>query len=508
MTEPSNSISMVERASNLLGRAAWFLWLMLLITIPWTSSRWVVKIIGLTPVSPLALIPLVILFLVWFIPYLLRGGKLPVYSWPLLALLVIVIAADAAAFFLPLEPYKGRTLLSREIRALITLGIGFAFYFLASLMPDSEAKVRDSLRALYYGAILTMVWASVQAYFVLDGTDGMPYDFIKLHRQFVIRQPIGHRVSGLAFEPSWLADQLVVLYLPLWFSSVINRFSVFRTRRSWVSVELFLGIWGIMILALTFSRGGYLTFFAISGVLYLLGIWKLTGWLSWRMLRANKAADNIRRRVLQIMFSLILISVFIGAVGAVAVFVSERDTRMMNLLGIPAQIPEARALHPGTLPFELARRLGIAERVVFWEAGYRPFEKYPVLGVGLGNAGFLFPDMVTPSGVGLTEIREILDPSNSNFPNPKNLWIRLLSETGILGFSAFVAWLILLGSGSYVLMRNSKLLYRVIGVSGAIAVAAVALENFSLDTFALPQMWIATGLLTASCRRIGHQKNK
>jgi len=507
MTEKGNTFLVVERASNLLGRAAWFLWLMLLITIPWTSSRWVVKIIGQTPVSPLALIPLVLLIFVWFIPYILRGGKLPVYSWPLLALLAVVIIADASAFFLPLEPYKGKTLLSREIRALITLGIGFAFYHLASLMPDSEAKIRDSLRALYCGAIITMVWASVQSYYVLDGIDEMPNNFIKLHRQFVIRQPIRHRVSGLAFEPSWLADQLVVLYLPLWFSSVINRFSVLRKWRSWVSVELILGIWGIMILALTFSRGGYLTFFTIAGALYLLGIWKLTGWLSRRILSAKRAAYRVRLRVLQTLFSLILISVFVGAVGAVAVFVSERDSRMMNLLGIPAQIPEARALHPGTIPFEFARRLGIAERVVFWEAGYRPFEKYPILGVGLGNAGFLFPDVVTPSGVGLTEIREMLDPSNSNFPNPKNLWIRLLSETGILGFSAFVAWLILMGSGSVVLMRNDELLYRVIGVSGAIAVAAVALENFSLDTFALPQMWIATGLLTASCRKFEHKRN-
>jgi len=486
---------------RLLDRVGWVVWLAMLAVVPWTSSRYVVKLIGRTPVSPLALYPLGLLVLLWLLPQLLRGRRVPALAWPLVGLVFAALVSVAGAHFISLEPYKGQVPLNREMRGLVTLGIGVAFYLSTTLQASNDARLKTSLRALYLGAILTLIWGSVQAYFVLDGKPGLPSWLIHLHRQFVIRQPFKDRVTGLAFEPSWFADQMLVLYLPLWVGSVAKGYTVFTSKRRLISVELALALWGIALFLLTFSRGGYLTFFAILGLVSIVAGWRiagrLLGWLKPRIGRPEgwKAAA-IRGGVLAV--ALGLLAVMFGAVG---VWVSERDRRMTSLRVLPSQMTEIRREHPGEVIYALADRLAFAERVVFWEAGYRPFELYPIAGVGLGNAGFLFPKVAPAYGYGLTEIRMLLDPANPNFPNPKNLWIRLLSETGILGFSFYLTWLLLLFAGALGLRASRVTIRGVLGTAGSLATAAILLEGFSLDTFALPQMWIILGFLSAAIGR-------
>jgi len=491
--------SLIQRWHEWIG---WLLWLLLLLVVPWTSSRYVVKLIGKTPVSPLALFPLVALAVFWLLPELVRGRKIPAVAWPLFGLVLAALVSVTAAQFLALEPYKGQTPLRREVRGLITLGIGVAFYLVAVLQVKDEGRLRTSLRVLYIGALLTLLWGTVQAYFVLDGRRGLPYWFVHLHRQFVIRQPFEDRVTGLAFEPSWFADQMVVLYLPLWMSSVLNRHSVFSPRRTWLSVELGLLIWAMALFLLSFSRGGYLTFFTIVAALVLLWAWRTADRLRRRISR--KLGDmpkwkfvGIRIGVLSVVLSLLL-----GVFLMIGVWVSERDRRMTSLRVLPSQIGEIQREHPGEVVYALADRLGFAERVVFWEAGYRPFELSPITGVGLGNAGFFFPRVAPAYGYGLTEVRMLLDPANPNFPNPKNLWIRLLSETGILGFSFYILWLVILFLGGLAVMRSDAVVDRKLGLAGCLAVGALLLEGFSLDTFALPQMWLILGFLSSWIGRV------
>jgi O-antigen ligase len=150
------------------------------------------------------------------------------------------------------------------------------------------------------------------------------------------------------------------------------------------------------------------------------------------------------------------------------------------------------------LGYAIADRAAFAERVVYWRAGFSAFERYPVLGVGVGNAGFVFEDGLPTFGYRLEEIRRVLNPENLSFPNPKSLWIRLLAETGIVGTSAFVTWTVLMLGAAYALARTSAVETRLVGVAALLALPAWILEGFSLDTFALPQTWILLGLLTAT----------
>jgi hypothetical protein len=71
----------------------------------------------------------------------------------------------------------------------------------------------------------------------------------------------------------------------------------------------------------------------------------------------------------------------------------------------------------------------------------------------------------------------------------------------LVGFSAFLIWLGVLAAGGIALAKRARGVDRVIGVAGLLTILAQVSEGFSLDTFALPQLWIILGLLTAAARR-------
>jgi len=56
--------------------------------------------------------------------------------------------------------------------------------------------------------------------------------------------------------------------------------------------------------------------------------------------------------------------------------------------------------------------------------------------------------------------------------------------------------------GGLAISRVGTLTDRVLGLAGCLAVGALLLEGFSLDTFALPQMWIILGFLSSGIGRM------
>jgi O-antigen ligase len=174
------------------------------------------------------------------------------------------------------------------------------------------------------------------------------------------------------------------------------------------------------------------------------------------------------------------------------------DARLWALQSIRDRLEEIRHFYPNEVTFALADRLAFAERLVYWSSAFRTFSLYPILGVGPGNAGFFFEQTVPDYGFHLTEIRTLLRERAYGFPNPKNLWARILAETGIVGFLLFAWWLIAVGIGAALLWRRGAGFERYVGLAGLIASVAQIVEGFSLDSYALPQMWIVFGLVTSA----------
>ena len=136
------------KPSSIQNRLTWALWLLLLVSVPITSAPVVAALLGPNPVSPMALIPVAGLLIVWLVPYLIKGGRLPALAFPLFVFAGVALLSSVLGFSLPILPYKGQDLLSREIRALGSLGLGISIYLFASCIPNTEDGLKRSLRAI------------------------------------------------------------------------------------------------------------------------------------------------------------------------------------------------------------------------------------------------------------------------------------------------------------------------------------------------------------------------
>ena len=492
---------MRSEAGASFDKLAWWAWLAMLVSVPVTSFPLVEATIGGETVSPLSLLPLLLL-IAWLGRYLLRGGGLPAEVRPLLLFGIFAATSSAASLLLPLGPYKGQTVLTRGLHGMASLAIGLGFYLCVTLFPSNHERLRSSLRAIYLGGVLTLLWSSLQATYVLRAVRTVPLSFNQIHRLFSVRDLFTNRVTGLAYEPSWLGDQLVVLYLPLWLASLATGYSVTRKHGKVPVLELVLAIWGIAVLLLAESR------ISVAGLLVMLGV--LGPWFMWHLahrLFSRMPAGIQRRFPLTSLLPRLavlaagLIAFALLARGVLAVSATT-DWRIRRVLGLQEEIAALRAEYPYELLYAIADRAAFAERIVYWRAGLHAFEQYPLMGVGVGNAGFLFEEGVPTFGRRLPEIRRVLSPENASFPNPKSLWIRLLAETGFVGTAAFLSWIVLMLAGAYALAQGYSGELKLVGVAGLLCCLAWVLEGFSLDTFALPQTWILLGLITAAAWRV------
>ena len=472
------------------------LWIALLLTIPLTSSPWVGELASGSVVKPLAGLPLILLLVIWVVPSIITQRTVPKLSIPLLLFLVVATLGVLGAGFIGIQPDMGQTVMSRSLRGYLTLLAGIGFYFAAALIPQTSADLQRSLRWLYAGAVLMLVWSSVQAFYVLRAVP-FPSLIADLHGAFSVRPLLENRVTGLAYEPSWLANLLVVLYLPFWLASVLKRSSVFPLLLKRISVEQLLLAWGLVVLFLSFSRVGLASALVVFSALFLALAWKMSKrWAALTMLRL-RAGSRTSRRIVEYAARGAIIAVAIAflvlTAWGLAMGAARMNPRIARLFDTNFIKVATQSEHPA---LTLANRLAYAERVVYWEAGLKVFSMYPILGVGLGNTGFFFREVAHVYGYRLPEIIRILNGA-PQFPNPKSLWIRLLSETGLIGFLVFLSWLSVMAAAAYKLYTRGTPLVSMVGLAGLLALIAQAIEGFSLDTFALPQLWITLGLITA-----------
>lgn len=464
------------------------LWALFLLSLPFSSHPWVARFTRGSPVSPLALLPAVGLVLIWLAPYFWRSGRLSALDRPLLVFLGVSLVGLGQAWFLPIHPFKGQELWASQVEAAVTLAVGLSFYWIASTVAYTEEDLSSSLRWAYIGGLLMLLWATIQGSLVIQGVDAVPPRIQSFHRLISIRDMFPNRVTGLAYEPSWFANQLVVFYIPLWLGSVLARFSVVRSRPRSLSVELALLLWAVVVFLLTISRVGLLSLFAMLGIVVLRATWRL----------ASKVWSG-RRVVMVALYFLLLCALAVTAL-AITYWLSTLDPRLARLFDAEAYRAALMGRYP--LGFSLANRLAFAERVMYWTSAWRVFALYPVFGVGLGASGFFFRDVVPAFGYLLPEILIALKPTAGPLPNPKSLWFRLLAETGIVGFLAFTLWLALLGLAALRTYQTSATpLRRAIALAAGLALVAQVFEGFSLDTFALPHLWVILGLLSGTWQR-------
>ncbi len=467
------------------------LWAALLLLLPLTSFPPLAALMGTNSVAAPAMILAGLLFVLWGGRAVVHRERFPRQVIPFLGFVLAAGLASARGFFLALPPFRGAVIWREELDAGITLLVGAAVYLLAASYPRDEDSLRKTLRFIYGGGIILLGWSLLQGAFVLCCEGEYP-GWLKAIQSFLsIRKLFYNRVSGFAYEPSWLAHQLNLVYLPLWLAATVRRTSAYKFRLWRLTVENIALAGGVLVLFLSISRVGWLAFGLVLAYVF-------AGW-SWRLVRRVREGLVSRfvrearglaliRVLLTAGLSLLLLGIFVGGGLAVVAVGSRLDPRLENL---------ANRMENAYGFYDLTNRVGFAERVVFWAVGWRVFAEYPFLGVGLGNSGFFFIEKMPTYGWNLTEINDIY--ARRDFvPNTKSIWTRVLAETGLLGFACFSVWLFLLWKSARAAEQAASPLIATLATGGKFALLALLIEGFSVDSFALPYIWFALGLLTAT----------
>lgn len=463
------------------------LWGLALLTLPVTSFRWFPGLGESTLVRPLALYPLALLLPLLLI---LAWRKKIELTWAgafvALGIFVLFVFVSAAIGLLinPI-PLRGQTYDGRVIRALITLFIGIAFFISAVWMNKDEEDLRFTVKWIFAGLCLDIAWSSLQAftfYTKLLDKEMVTHWQLAFSMRELVRT---NRVSGLAYEPAWLAGQIATTFFPFLFAAVLTKYRL--TRLSWL--EPLLLVLTTLVLFATYSRGGLLIVLGTSGLMMLLfgrdilramWVWFIRGFQE--------------RRFTSFIFRLSIIVTLIAVVVGAFFFLGKKNY-FRRLWEINAE--------------------SLSEYIVDINAGARgaysvgalgAFSEYPLTGVGLGGSGFyIYQNLPDWSLTTVPEIAKQLNPANKLYPNPKNLYVRLLAETGLFGFVLFIAFLFNVLGETLSLFKRSEPWARFAVVAGVFAWVAIALYNFTQDSLTTPNIWIVPGILVGLAT---HQLNK
>jgi hypothetical protein len=467
------------------------LWLAMVALLPVTSMPLVVRLVRSDAVGSPSILLLAALMLLWFVPYLWRRGKLPRQSLPLLAFGLAAVAAAALANFKMIPPYKDISILRNTISSFATLVIGMSFYLMASVYPASEGKLERTLRWLNWSGLLVVAWSLAQTA-AWYGAGRYPEWMRTIHSWYSIGTFFRQRTTGFALEPSWLAHQLNLLFLPFWLAAVVRRVSAHKWRlfRFFIFEDVLL-VLGAAVLWLTLSRVGLVAFLLmIAYLLVRANVWlkgRVQTWVVQRWQRED-GRGRIRQQAVSWGIALAMLAVYAGLFFGVGFFLSRVDPRMADLFKF--------SLNEENPLLAYANSLNFSSRVVYWEGGWNIFNDHPFFGVGLGNAGFFFPQKLSGYAWWLVEVRNLLFRSTIML-NVKSLWVRLLTETGIIGFSCFAAWFYLLWQTGRALEQEARPQRKVIALAGQFLVIGFIIEGFSVDSFAMPYLWFSAGLVTS-----------
>ncbi len=469
-----------------LMRVERFLWAALLLAVPVSASPFMPLGAG-TLVRPLAILPAsLLLALAAFRVVFLR-------QWPvigrgradvLLAGFVVytMITGFACIAFLPEEPFKGQTPFDSFIRAQITLAAGIAFYVLARLYIRSADDIHRTIRLLFLGMSASIGLALIQVLaIVAQGS------FFRITQQvtdvFAVHYDgLVSRAQGMTFEPSWLATQIIVLLVPSLIAYSVSREDFAGARL--VARHRFMLALGFLVVI-----GGLLCAGSRFGLACLIGLLLLSGILAIR--RGNLVAP--------LAFAALLVS---GGAGLAMMSQIGAGAGAAYVLGPFRYLTNSASLDlsDGRSANDVSDIMAMAGRASAAEAAYFIWREHPVFGVSLGN-GYRYFGRYAPDWVYATQLFKgakegvgWLDPDSPEKGNAKSLFLRLLSETGVIGLALFCAFL-------FLQMFEGPSVGGFHAAFRLTTAIALCLAFINQDSFADPVFWIPLALCSAMGRR-------
>lgn len=467
----------MKSSSFTLEKISRILWALALAAIPVTSFRWF-PLLGesRTLVRPLAMYPLGLLF-----PLLIvqawRGTKKITWAGafiPLGSFVLFVIASSSFGLLTNPIPLYSQDYTGRTIRALVTMLIGLVFFFSAVWMNGTEDDFRFSVKWLLVGLCLNMAWSGLQATAFYTGL--LEKNTVaQWQLAFSMRQLDNtRRISGLAFEPAWLAGQLATIYIPILFAAVLTNFRL--TLNRWLEPALLT--LSLLLLLATYSRGGLLVTLAATAITFLIfGRDILRSMWMWFI-------SGFRSRILDVLIRLGMIAAILAVLAGSALFLSQRNI-FRNLF----------TANTDSLS-EYMIGINAGARGAYSTGAWAAYEKYPVSGAGFGASGlYIYQNLPDWSLTTVPEIARQQSTENRLYPNPKNMYIRLFAETGLIGFFLFLAFQFHLLGDMLSLSLHKQPWARFASIAGVFSWLGIAFYNFTQDSFATPNIWLIMGIM-------------
>ena len=460
-----------------LNRLSRFLWGAALVTLPVTSFRYFPFLDDNTYVRPLSLYPLALLLPVLIVQWLRRVRSFPWAGSALLLavfILAVLFASSLGAVFDPIL-LRGQNYLSRAVRAWAALIIGIIFFASAAWMNRDEVDLKFTVKWLLVGFGFDLVWSGLQA--VTFYTPLLEKEMVT-HWQlaFSMRELVRtNRISGLAYEPSWLAGQIASIYAPILFGSLLTGFHL-APRMKWLEPALL--ILSLLLLFATYSRGGILITLGAAALTFLF-VGRAASRAAWKWFVSGFRTRLVVDGLLRLGLLLALAGVVVGAF----TFLSQKNYFR--------RLWEISADSIG----EYIIDINAGARGAYAAGALQAFEDHPLTGVGLGASGFhIYQNLPDWSLTTVPEIARQLNPANRLYPNPKNMYVRLLAEIGLIGFVLFLVFQFSILGDTLVLLPFGGW-PRFLGVAGLFAWLAIGLYNGTQDSFAVPNIWIIPGML-------------
>jgi O-antigen ligase len=423
-TTPTSILTRIERT----------LWVSFLLLVPISSSPLLPFGSG-TLVRPLAIVPAGLLLLTAAFRIVVLRQVIRIDKRGFGALFVflayIVISGLMRLSHIPQESFKGQTPLESFVRALLTFAAGLAFYVVARLYIRTAEDIRTAIRFLFIGMTASILLAVLQIVALAERgamlrAVQVVTDLFAVHYDGLV-----NRAQGMTFEPSWLATQIVVFLLPaLIAASISGQEFVGRPARKGHGLRLVFGF-GLAVLGLLCSGSR----FGLAAIVAML--------VSSGVMAARRG---------RVVAGLAFIGVLFAGGGAVAAMSAlQTGAGAGYVVGPLAYL--ARSGQPdgggGDVAAGLSDTLALSGRVAGAQAAAGMWVDHPMFGVSFGNDfryfGQYAPDWAFATVLFTGSAQEgagWLDPYAPEKGNARNFFLRLLAETGVIGFVLFCAFLI------------------------------------------------------------------
>ena len=413
-----------------LARCEKILWYCLLLFVP-VSATPLLPFGDGTLARPLAALPTALLLLsaLFRVTVLGQRPRLAKDGFVLLGMFSLYMIASGLMVVsnLPEEAFKGQTPLDAFLRALLTWVTGLAFYIVARLQLRSVRDAKIALRFLFIGMSVSIAFAGLQVVAISEHGELLRLvqeitDLLAIHYDGLVS-----RAQGMTFEPSWLSTQIIVLLMPALIASAIAR-------------QDFVGEGASPGYRLRLA-GGFAV--AIAGLLFSGSRFGLAAVIAMLLISAFAAA--LRGRLAA---ALVLITVLFGGGGGLLVMSSLGAGAGASYVTGPIAYltgwADLDSAGGADLATGVTDALALAGRFAAGEAAGRTFLAHPLTGVSLGN-NYRYFGQYAPEWAFATQLFTNgskegvgwLDPNSPEKGNAKNMILRLLSETGLLGFAIF-----------------------------------------------------------------------